>query len=91
MKLEYDKEVDAAYIYLKKSIKNGEVKNSKEIKKDIIFDFDKDGFLIAVEILNASKILKKNVLDQKKVKKSYLGSCKGLGLFTEKDRLDTHN
>lgn len=62
MKLEYDKTVDAAYIYLKHPILEGEVKKSVECKKDIIFDFDSNGKLIGVEILNARKVIDKKVL-----------------------------
>lgn len=62
MKLEYDKSVDAAYIYLKYPLADGEVKKSVECKKDIIFDFDDHGKLIGVEILNAKKVLGRKVL-----------------------------
>jgi uncharacterized protein YuzE len=64
MKLEYDKEADAAYIYLKYPIKEGEVKTTTELSDDIILDFDSKKKLIGVEILNASKMLEKNVLLQ---------------------------
>ena len=62
MKFEYDKEADAAYIYLEYPIKDGEAKNTIELNDNIILDFDKDGKLLGVEILDASKILKKDVL-----------------------------
>ena len=62
MKIEYDKEVDAAYIYLKDTIKESEVKKSVELKENIIFDYDNGGKLIGVEILDASKVLNKEVL-----------------------------
>lgn len=67
MKFEYDKEVDAAYIYLQFPIKEGEVKKTLELNPDIILDYDKDSKLIGVEILNASKIVKKDILAQAQV------------------------
>jgi len=62
MKLEYDKEVDAAYIYLEATIKDGEVKKTIELNENIILDFDEKGKLLGVEILDASKILNKKVI-----------------------------
>lgn len=51
MKISYDPNIDAIYIIFKK----GNYKISKELEKDIIFDYSKDNEIIAVEILNASK------------------------------------
>ena len=62
MKIEYDKDVDAAYIYLKIPIKDGEVKKTIELNENIILDFDDKGKLLGVEILDASKVLNKEVL-----------------------------
>ncbi|MBI2583264.1 MAG: DUF2283 domain-containing protein [Candidatus Aenigmarchaeota archaeon] len=62
MKFEYDKDVDAAYIYIEHPIKEGQVKETIELNEDIILDFDKDGKLIGVEILNASNVLHKKAL-----------------------------
>ena len=61
-KFEYDKEVDAGYIYVEYPIKNGEVKKTIEINENIILDFNEQNKLIGVEILNASKILNKKVI-----------------------------
>ncbi len=66
MKITYDKEADAAYVYLDKEIKEGQVKKSVEKTEDIILDFDKKGRLLGVEILNASKKLSKGVLEEAK-------------------------
>ncbi|MBI2109543.1 DUF2283 domain-containing protein [Candidatus Woesearchaeota archaeon] len=63
MKLEYDKEADAAYIYLKFPIKAKECERTIELNEDIIIDFDKTGKLIGIEILNASKVLNKRVIE----------------------------
>ena len=62
MKLEYDKDTDAAYVYLKFPIGDGEVKKTKQVHEDIMFDFDDKGKLIGVEILNASRVLNKEDL-----------------------------
>ena len=65
MKLEYDKEADAAYIYIKYPIKEGEAEKTIELNEDLIVDFDKDGKLIGIEILNASMVIGKEVLKEK--------------------------
>jgi uncharacterized protein YuzE len=62
MKLEYDKEADAAYVYFEYPIKDGQAKRTQEISGNIIADFDENGKLLGVEILNASKVLSKKVL-----------------------------
>ena len=64
MKFEYDREVDAAYIYLEYPLLNGKMKKTIEINENIILDFSEDSKLLGVEILNASKVLnKKAILD----------------------------
>lgn len=62
MKLEYDKDVDAAYIYIEDNIKDGGVTKTIELNDNIILDFDAKGKLIGVEILNASKVLNEKIL-----------------------------
>ena len=62
MNFEYDKEADAAYIYLEATIKEGEAKNTIEVNDNIILDFDAEGKLLGIEILNASKVLSKKTL-----------------------------
>ena len=62
MKFEYDKDVDAAYIYIEFPIKNKGVKKTIELNENIILDFDSKDKLLGVEILDASKILDKKVL-----------------------------
>jgi uncharacterized protein YuzE len=57
MKLEYDKEIDAAYLYFERPIKDGRVKKTKEVAENIILDFDDKERLLGIEILNASKTL----------------------------------
>ena len=62
MKIEYDKEVDAAYIYLKTTIKDGEVKETIELNDNIVLDLEEKGKIIGIEILEASKVLNKKAL-----------------------------
>ena len=62
MNFEYDKEADAAYIYLEDHIKEGEAKSTVEASKNIMLDFDSKGKLLGIEILNASKVLSRKVL-----------------------------
>jgi len=62
MKFEYDKEVDAAYIYLEHPIKEGEAKKTIELNENIIIDFNEQGKLLGIEILDASKIMNKRSL-----------------------------
>lgn len=62
MKLEYDNEGDAAYIYIEYPVKDNAVKRTIAFNDDIILDFDEKDKLLGVEILNASRHLSKNVL-----------------------------
>ena len=71
-KFDYDKENDDLFIYSTKS-KSGA---SVEIG-DVVFDFDKDKKLAAIEIMNATKFLKSLIVDHKFSKNtlSELVSC----------------
>lgn len=51
MKIKYDQEVDVLLIELS----DAKVYDSDESKPGVILDFDKDGNVIRVEILDASK------------------------------------
>ena len=62
MKIEYDKEADAAYLYLVYPIKNGQSKKTIQLNDNVILDFDEKEKLLGIEILDASKVLKKDVL-----------------------------
>ena len=53
MKVKYDKEVDVLYIKLNDTA----ITESDEEKKGIIIDYDADGKVVSIEILNASKNL----------------------------------
>ncbi len=67
MRFEYDKEVDAGYIYLVDEIKDGEAVRTIELEPNIILDFGKDGKLLGIEVLNASKVLNKDTLLKSKI------------------------
>lgn len=62
MRIEIDKEVDAAYIYLDETSKEKASFKTIEVNNNIILDFDKEGKLIGIEILNASKNFSKETL-----------------------------
>lgn len=67
IKITYDKDVDAVYIYLTK-INSGEVVkiypcDPLEVNGEINLDFNKNDQLIGIEILDASNKLPKNILD----------------------------
>ena len=49
MKIEYSKEADALYV----SFKEAEVIKSKEVEEGVVVDFDSEGHLIGIEILDA--------------------------------------
>jgi uncharacterized protein YuzE len=63
MKVTYDKEADAAYIYLKK-ISSAEVKDTIELNENIILDFDSEKRLVGIEILAASKVVPKGAVSE---------------------------
>ncbi|MBI2542788.1 MAG: DUF2283 domain-containing protein [Candidatus Aenigmarchaeota archaeon] len=63
---EYDKEADAAYIYLKYPIKEGEAKKTIALNDNIVLDFNQDQKLIGVEVLSASRVLSRKVLAEAK-------------------------
>ena len=68
MKIIYDKEVDAAYIEIKQNIANGEVDKTyccdfNEVGGMINLDFDVNGKLLGIEVLDAKKKLPKEVFE----------------------------
>jgi len=54
MKVKYDKEVDVLYIVFSEK----KIKESDEDKPGMILDYDKDGLIVGIEILDASKKMK---------------------------------
>ena len=53
MKLEYDPEVDAAYI----TLTDATVADSEEVKPGIVLDYDANNRIVGIEILNVRKQL----------------------------------
>jgi len=64
MKITYEKDIDAAYIYLVDSISKGKAVKTIQLNDNITLDFDKEDKLLGVEVLDASKVLNKEVLLQ---------------------------
>lgn len=60
MLVQYDKDADAMFI----KFKEGKYHESKEINANIILDIEKNGKIIGIEILNASKVLSKESLSK---------------------------
>ncbi len=54
MKIEYDAEVDVLMIYLR----DGEYASSDEVAPNMIVDFDDEGVPLAIEILDARRVLR---------------------------------
>lgn len=50
MKIEYSKEADALYVYFKETY----VARSNEIEDGVVIDFDKDGNVVGIEMLDVS-------------------------------------
>ena len=61
MKIEYDKDADAAYIYFKE-IAVGEVVQTISLNESINIDLDAEGRTLGIEILDASKNLPVNTI-----------------------------
>ena len=53
MKTTYDKEIDALYV----RFADAPVSESEEVRPGIVFDFDAEGRIVAIEILDASEHL----------------------------------
>jgi uncharacterized protein YuzE len=51
MKIEYDPKADAMYI----SLIAGTVAESDEVRPGVVFDFDADGRVLGIEMLDVSK------------------------------------
>ena len=67
MRITYDQEADAAYIYLVPISPGGVARtytcDPNEVKGMINLDFDRDGRLLGIEVLDASRSLPGAVLD----------------------------
>jgi uncharacterized protein YuzE len=53
MRIRYDRKVDALYIRLRE----GDIEESDEVSQGVIIDYDIEGQPMAIEILDASRIL----------------------------------
>ena len=67
MKITYDKNANAAYLYIKDEIKQGESYKTyccdpKEVDGMINLDFDEHGELLGIEVIGANKKLPQEVL-----------------------------
>ena len=51
MKIEYDQQADAMYIRLRA----GDVAESEEVRPGVVLDFDTQGQVLGIEMLNVSK------------------------------------
>ncbi|MBS9721044.1 DUF2283 domain-containing protein [Tianweitania sp. BSSL-BM11] len=58
MKVSYDADANAAYIRLSGS----KVMESEEVKPGVVFDFDKEGHIVGIELLDAKKQLSHDLL-----------------------------
>ncbi len=54
MKIKYNKEVDILYI----QFSDNKINESDEEKSGIILDYDDEGSIVGIEVLNASKKMK---------------------------------
>ena len=62
MKIEYDCDVDTAFIYFK-DIEEGEVMQTISLNDSVNIDLDADGRTLGIEIIDASKNLPKNAIN----------------------------
>ena len=76
MRIEYEKETNTAYIYVKEEIKPGEARRTNDTIRDLLLDFDVKGRLLGIEILDAKKLLGRQVLARAIRQKSMFGKLK---------------
>jgi uncharacterized protein YuzE len=67
VKVTYDRSADAAYIYLVDKRARGRVARTyacdpSEVQGQIQLDFDEDGILLGIEVLDASHLLPRDLL-----------------------------
>lgn len=71
MRVTYDKDANAAYIYVVDPIKRGEAQHRKTLSfsgdqnramADFVLDFDTDGKLLGIEVLSAQRFLRDETL-----------------------------
>ncbi|MFI5497298.1 DUF2283 domain-containing protein [Actinoplanes sp. NPDC051859] len=67
MRLTFDPEADAAYLYLEEIPPGAAVQNvvvERDGKGDIVLDFDADGYLLGVEVIGAEALVRAATLDK---------------------------
>jgi uncharacterized protein YuzE len=62
MKIKLDKDADAAYIKVVDEVKDGEATKNVMLSENIILDFNSEGNLLGIEVLDASKTLNQDLL-----------------------------
>lgn len=62
MRVTYDPDANAAHIYIVESIEPSEACSQEIVGDDIVLDYDDKGKLLGVEILNARRLLRTEVL-----------------------------
>lgn len=70
MKITYDKEIDAMYIYFKKE----KISKTVPMGDDFIIDIDKNKNIVGLEILNASRHIKDKESDKKEISRVFIGN-----------------
>jgi uncharacterized protein YuzE len=68
MRIEYDRDTDAAYIYFQEDVSGGGVSRTISVDPQAIngmvnLDLDDDGRILGLEVLDASKLLPQQLLD----------------------------
>jgi uncharacterized protein YuzE len=66
VKITFDKEADAAYIYLKE-MSPGEVKKTISLNDSLNIDLDSNNQILGIEILNASQNLPLSSINKEEV------------------------
>jgi|tagenome__1003787_1003787.scaffolds.fasta_scaffold20920868_2 uncharacterized protein YuzE len=66
MRITFDREADAAYVYLQNDIAKGAAVENVVVERvgkgDLVLDFDADGYLLGIEIIGAMGLLHKSLL-----------------------------
>lgn len=65
MRMTYDSQADAGYVYLVEQIGHGEVARSQPVELEhgcLVVDLDADGRLLGIEVLGAASLLRKETI-----------------------------
>ena len=62
LRLTYDPEVDAAYLYIVDPIPPGESVRQVACDQNVVLDYNRNGELLGIEILAASRLLPRDIL-----------------------------